>query len=107
MKSAQIRSYFWSVFSRIRTELTPYLDTFHKWQGICGKSDNEDEMIIRCYGTITWQSKVTGREDSKYGLMYLHFHEKCLKILMMKIIMVQVKPLVRVLLLLTQNQKGI
>ena len=33
MKSAQIRSYFWSVFSRIRTEYgpekTPYLDKFH------------------------------------------------------------------------------
>ena len=44
MKSVQIRSYFWSVFSRIRTEygeifspnsgkygpeITPYLATFH------------------------------------------------------------------------------
>ena len=33
MKSVQIRSFFWSVFSRIRTEFgpekTPYLDTFH------------------------------------------------------------------------------
>ena len=32
-KSIQIRSYFWSVFSRIRTEygpeITPYLDIFH------------------------------------------------------------------------------
>ena len=34
VKSVQIRSYFWSVFSRIRTEygpeITPYLDTFHE-----------------------------------------------------------------------------
>ena len=29
VKSVQIRSYFWSVFSCIRTEITPYLDTFH------------------------------------------------------------------------------
>ena len=33
MKSVQIRSFFWSAFSRIRTEYgpekTPYLDTFH------------------------------------------------------------------------------
>ena len=33
VKSVQIRSFLWSVFSRIRTEYgpekTPYLDTFH------------------------------------------------------------------------------
>ena len=33
VKIIQIRSFFWSVFSRIRTEygpeITPYLDTFH------------------------------------------------------------------------------
>ena len=33
VKSVQIRNFFWSVFSRIRTEYgpgkTPYLDTFH------------------------------------------------------------------------------
>ena len=29
MKSIQIRSLFWPVFSRIRTEKTQYLDTFH------------------------------------------------------------------------------
>ena len=36
-------------------------------------------MIIRSYGTSTWTNKVTGREDSKYGPMYLHFTERCLK----------------------------
>ena len=34
VKSVQIRSFFWSVFSRIWTEYgpekTPYLDTFHR-----------------------------------------------------------------------------
>ena len=48
-------------------------------QGRCDKSiGNEDEMIIRSYGTSTWTNKVTGRENSKYGPMYLHFSEKCL-----------------------------
>ena len=63
-------------------------------------------MIIRSYGTSIWTSKVTGREDYKYGPMYLHFHEKCLKKSMMKIITVQGKPLVTMLLLLTQNPNG-
>ena len=36
-------------------------------------------MIIRPYGTSTWTNKVTGRENSKYGPMYLQFNEKCLK----------------------------
>ena len=51
-----------------------------KCQGRCGKSiGNEDEMIIRSYGTRTWTNKVTGRENSKYDPMYLPFNEKCLK----------------------------
>ena len=36
-------------------------------------------MIIRSYGTSTWRNKVIGRENSKYGPMYLHFNESCLK----------------------------
>ena len=32
-KSVQIRSFFWSVFSCIWTEKTPYLDTFHAVRG--------------------------------------------------------------------------
>ena len=51
-----------------------------KCQGRCGKSiGNEDEMIIRSYGTSTWTKKVNGKENYKYGPMYLHFNEKCLK----------------------------
>ena len=51
-----------------------------KCQGRCGKSiSNEDEMIICSYGTSTWTNKVTGRGNSKYGPMNLHFNEKCLK----------------------------
>ena len=41
-----------------------------KCQEIYGKNiGNEDEMIIRSYGTSTWTSKVTGRENSKCGPM--------------------------------------
>ena len=36
-------------------------------------------MIIRSYGTSIWTNKETGMENSKYGPMYLHFTEKCLK----------------------------
>ena len=51
-----------------------------KCRARCGKSiGNEDEMINRSYGTSTWTNKVTGKENSKYGPMYLHFNEKCLK----------------------------
>ena len=51
-----------------------------KSQRRCDKSIGiEDEMIIRSYGTSTWTNKVTGKENSKYGPMYLHFKEKCLK----------------------------
>ena len=51
-----------------------------KSQRRCDKSIGiEDEMIIRSYGTSTWTNKVTGWENSKYGPMYLHFNEKCLK----------------------------
>ena len=51
-----------------------------KCQGRCGKSiDNEDKMIICSYGTSTWINKVTGRENSKYGPMYLKFNERCLR----------------------------
>ena len=32
VKIVQIRSFFWSVFSCIWTEKTPYLDTFHSYQ---------------------------------------------------------------------------
>ena len=43
VKSVQIRSFFWSLFSRIRTkygpENTPYLDTFHAVPVYC-KTEN-------------------------------------------------------------------
>ena len=48
MKSFQIRSFFWSVFSPIRTEYgaekNPYLDTFHARGGFFKK------LISRKFG---------------------------------------------------------
>ena len=50
VKSVQIQSYFWSIFSciqseyrKIRTRNTPYLDTFHAVQ-----------VLKSCYWTKTW-----------------------------------------------------
>ena len=36
-------------------------------------------MIFRSYGTSTWTNKVTRKENSKYGPMYFHVNEKCLR----------------------------
>ena len=36
-------------------------------------------MIICSYGTSTWRNKVSGKEDSKYGPMYLYMNEMSLK----------------------------
>ena len=36
-------------------------------------------MIVRSYGRITWTDKSTGKEKAKFGPMYMHFHENCLK----------------------------
>ena len=36
-------------------------------------------MVVRSYGRITWTDKSTGKEKAKFGPMYIHFHENCLK----------------------------
>ena len=36
-------------------------------------------MVVRSYGRINWTDKSTGKEKVKFGLMYIHFHENCLK----------------------------
>ena len=45
VKSVQMRSYFWPVFSCIRTEygpeITPYLDTFHVVTGLVSVYDKD------------------------------------------------------------------
>ena len=36
-------------------------------------------MVVRSYGRITWTDKSTGKGKAKFGPMYIHFHENCLK----------------------------
>ena len=44
-------------------------------QGNCGKKITQnDGMLIK-----RWTDKKTGKEMSKYGPMYIHFNETCLK----------------------------
>jgi len=52
-----------------------------KCQGLCGKviKPDDDDMLVRSYGTSTWTDRKTGSERSKYGPMYVHFNQKCLE----------------------------
>ena len=43
------------------------------------KIAQNDGMLIKTYGTTRWTDKKTGKEMSKYGPMYIHFNETCLK----------------------------
>ena len=36
-------------------------------------------MVVRSYGRITWTDKLKGKEKTKFGPMYIHLHENCLK----------------------------
>ena len=50
-----------------------------KCQGNCGKKiTSDDYLLVKSYGTCKWTDK-TGREQSKFGPMYIHFVDKCLK----------------------------
>ena len=54
--------------------------TVSRYQGNCGKKITQnDGMLIKTYGTTRWTDKKTGNEMSKYGPMYIHFNETCLK----------------------------
>lgn len=49
-------------------------------QGNCGKKiEEKDVMLIKSYGTTRWTDKKSGKEMTKYGPMYIHFNEKCMK----------------------------
>ena len=51
-----------------------------KCQGNCGRPIKVEEvMVVRSYGRITWTDKSTGKEKTKFGPMYIHFHENFLK----------------------------
>ena len=109
LKSVQIRSFFWSVFSRIRieryfvslciqfeygkirTRKTPYLDTFHAVQALqnkkmTGKTKlvrvqiNENNFIIRSLFSL----KLCKREEDKlsYKVKKILTVKLCLKVVL-------------------------
>ena len=48
-------------------------------QGNCGRViSNDDVLIAKSYGTIQWR-ETNGTEKSRFGPMYIHFQEKCLR----------------------------
>ena len=54
--------------------------TVSRCQGNCGKKITQnDGLLIKTYGTTRGTNKKTGKEMSKYGPMYIHFNEACLK----------------------------
>ena len=60
VKSVQIRSYFWSLFSCIRLntgkygpEITPYLDAFHAGNAFCGTLKNN---FVKAFWSISWKA---------------------------------------------------
>ena len=51
-----------------------------KCQGNCGRPIKVEEvLVVRSCGRITWTDKSTRKEKAKFGPMYIHFHENCLK----------------------------
>eukprot|EP00794_Sanderia_malayensis_P002387 gene2387-2747_t len=51
-----------------------------KCQGNCGKKiSSDDSIVVKSYGTSTWTDRKTGKEQSKFGPMYIHFKDTCLK----------------------------
>ena len=51
-----------------------------KCQGKCGKPIKKDDvLVVKSYGKISWTDKNTGQERQKFGPMYIHFKEDCLK----------------------------
>ena len=51
-----------------------------KCQGKCGKTiDKSDTLVVKSYGTMSWTDKNTEEGKQRFGPMYVHFKEKCLK----------------------------
>ena len=51
-----------------------------KCQGRCGKNITpNDILILKTSGKTSWTDKKTGQQREKFGPMYLHFQEDCLK----------------------------
>ena len=51
-----------------------------KCQGRCGKNITpNDILIVKTSGKTSWTDKKTGQQREKFGPMYLHFQDDCLK----------------------------
>ena len=51
-----------------------------KCQGNCGRPTKVEEVVVvRSYGRVAWTDKSTGEEKARFGPMYIHLHENCLK----------------------------
>lgn len=54
--------------------------TISKCQGRCGKTITQNEtLIVKTFGKTSWTDRKTGQQREKFGPMYVHFHEDCLK----------------------------
>ena len=54
--------------------------TVSKCRGKCGKKiSTDDVLVVRSYGNVSWTDKKTGELKQRYGPMYIHFKEECLK----------------------------
>ena len=51
-----------------------------KCQGKCGKAiDKNDTLVVKSYGTMSWTDKKTEEGKQRFGPIYVHFKEECLK----------------------------
>ncbi len=51
-----------------------------KCRGHCGQAIKiNDRLLVKSYGNSTWRDPKTHEEMSRYGAMYIHFKDECLK----------------------------
>ena len=51
-----------------------------KCQGRCGKNITPNDVLnVNTSGKTSWTDKKTDQQKEKFGPMYLHFQENCLK----------------------------
>ena len=56
------------------------LKLISKCRGRCGKNITPNAiLIVKTSGKTSWKNKKTGQQREKFGPMYLHFQEDCLK----------------------------
>ena len=61
----------------LRTKLPKAIS---KYQGKYGKTiSTTNSLSVRSFGTTSWTDRNTAEYRTKYGPLYIHFQEKCLK----------------------------